>query len=195
MYLFRRQKTEFERLTYPFAEQLYRFAFFRLRHQEDSEDALQTAYLRAFRSFRTFKKGTNVKAWLTKILVNVINDKMNERKQQPLTEMFDESLEEVEMQPGDSRTAQDPQYQMERNEVSPNLMQALRELPGTMLQPLLLREIEDFTYDEIADVLDLPVGTVMSRLFRARQLLRSKLNKRGEKPQTLPNPSAEDKSI
>jgi RNA polymerase sigma-70 factor (ECF subfamily) len=187
MILFQNRKSEFEKVTWQFAESLFRFAFYRLRNKEDAEDALQATYLRAFRSFRTFKKDSNAKAWLTKILVNVINDKLNERRHQPPTENFEESLEEVEMQANDLRAAQDPGYQMERDEVDPILMRSLRELPGIMLQPLLLREIQDLTYVEIAEVLDLPIGTVMSRLFRARQLLRARLKKCSNAPETLPN--------
>jgi len=77
----------------------------------------------------------------------------------------------------ESESLQDPQVQLSSNEFDPELLHALQKLPSSLLNPLLLRELEDLTYDEIAAALSIPVGTVMSRLFRARKVLRERLTK------------------
>lgn len=149
-----------------------RLALYRLKHTDDAEDAVQDTYLRAYRSFHTFKQGTNIKAWMVKILFNVISDSINKRSKQP-DSIAEEEIESVE---SNSASLKDPQLQIVENELNSELLAALAGLPSNLLNPLLLRELEDMTYEQISQTLEVPVGTVMSRLFRARKVLRERLS-------------------
>jgi RNA polymerase sigma-70 factor (ECF subfamily) len=147
-----------------------------MSNTQDAEDVVQETYLRGYRSFHTFLPETNFKAWMTKILLNVINDSL--RKRSRYNEVIDreyghEMLDTVADQSG---AALNPELKFTASEIRPDLMSALQCLPSTLLHPLLLRELEDFSYDQIAALLDIPVGTVMSRLFRARRTVRDKLS-------------------
>jgi len=180
MKLFHNQRKEFEKLTCPLGPDLFRLAYWRLANQQDSEDAVQEAYLRAFRSFHTFQLGTNVKGWMTRILLNVINDAVKKRvRQSDLLPIEDESDELANLQ-SQSAITRNPEVQLIEREIRPDLLDALHRLPTSLLHPLLLRELEDMSYTEIASVLDIPTGTVMSRLFRARRVVRDRLTKKAQ---------------
>jgi RNA polymerase sigma-70 factor (ECF subfamily) len=111
---------------------------------------------------------------MTRILLNVINDNLKKRLRQPDTLAIDDENDELgslkEPSPG-------PEEQLSRDEISTDLLNALKRLPSSLLNPLLLRELEDLSYAEIAGMLDIPQGTVMSRLFRARKLVKGELTK------------------
>jgi RNA polymerase sigma-70 factor, ECF subfamily len=175
MNLFGNRRKEFEKLAWPFSGDLYRLAYWRLGSAQDAEDAVQESYLRAFRSFHTFQPGTNIKGWLTKILLNVINDALSKRARQLDNVATEKESEQVLQVADQSNAARDPQVKVTENEISPELMEALRRLPSMLLHPLLMRELQDMSYNDIARVLDVPTGTVMSRLFRARRLVRERL--------------------
>lgn len=175
MKFFHNRRKSFEVLTRPFGKDIYRLAFWRLGDRQDAEDVVQETFLRAYRSFHTFEAGTNAKAWLTKICLNVINDFLKKKIRQPDTVPFDASSDEIDSVQSESASLQDPALQLAVNELDPELLLALKKLPGSLLYPLLLRELEDLSYDEIASVLSIPTGTVMSRLFRARRILRERL--------------------
>jgi RNA polymerase sigma-70 factor (ECF subfamily) len=177
MNLFHSRRKEFEKLTWPLGHDLYRLAYWRLANQQDAEDVVQETYLRGFRSFHTFQLGTNVKGWMTRILLNVINDTLKKRVRQPdLLAIDDECVEMAALQ-DDSELSKNPEVQLIEKEIRPDLLAALQRLPTSLLHPLLLRELEDMTYAEIATILDIPAGTVMSRLFRARRIVRDQLKK------------------
>ena len=177
------RKKEFEKLTWCFGGQLYRLAFSRLNNQQDAEDVVQETYVRAFRSFHTLAPNSNTRAWLIKILLNVIRDHYSKMLRTVPTEPIDQSSEEELSGDNLLSHSKNPEEKLLENEIDAGLLQALQSLPGTLLYPLLLREIEDLNYQEIASVLDIPVGTVMSRLFRARQSLRNKLAQNRQMPQ------------
>ena len=178
MKLFHNRRQEFEKLTWPFGKDLFRLAHWRLGNLQDAEDVVQETYLRAFRSFHTFQLGTNVKGWMTRILLNVVNDTLKKRIRQPdLLTIEDECDDLVSLQ-DHSATSRDPEVQLIEREIRPDLLDALQRLPISLLQPLLLRELEDMTYEEIATILGIPTGTVMSRLFRARRVVRDRLTKK-----------------
>lgn len=165
-------------MTGPCGPHLYRLAYWRLGSKQDAEDALQDTYLRAYRSFHTLQPGSNVKAWLTRILFNVISDTLKKCRRHPESIYVDEDSDALEHLQSSSASLKDPQIQLIEHEIDGDLLNALKKLPTNLLDPLLLREIDELTYQEIASVLDLPLGTVMSRLFRARQVLRSRLTKK-----------------
>ncbi|MBU6455470.1 MAG: sigma-70 family RNA polymerase sigma factor, partial [Cyanobacteria bacterium REEB67] len=177
MNIFRNRRREFEKLTCPLAPDLYRFAFWRLGNTQDAEDALQEAYLKAYRSFQTFQAGTNIKAWMTRILINVINDWLRKRVNQAA--LIDSDVEfEICLNIADqSCTAKDPESQLIEQEVAPELLNALKRLPTGLLYPFLLRELNELSYAEIADILAIPTGTVMSRLFRAHRTIKANLKR------------------
>jgi RNA polymerase sigma-70 factor (ECF subfamily) len=166
---------EFDQLTAPCAGELLRFAIWRLGNRLDAEDVVQETYLKAFRAFDKFDKTTRVKPWLMRILINTINDHFRRRSTQPEMLAFEEHLLEVESVPWDACSVQNPEARLSAQEFDIQLMNAIKALPGVLSYPLLLREFEGYTYAEIAGILDVPLGTVMSRLFRARQLLRKEL--------------------
>lgn len=173
MKLFFNRRKEFETLTLSLGSELFRLAYWRLGNMQDAEDVVQETYLRAFRSFNTFKPGTNIKAWMTRILLNVVNDSLKKRIRLPdLIDPDDEENLAVQL---NSVTVKDAETQMIEQEFAPDLLAALQRLPSDLLNPLLLREIEEMTYEEIAAALAIPVGTVMSRLFRARRVLKGRL--------------------
>jgi RNA polymerase sigma-70 factor (ECF subfamily) len=172
---------EFEELTLPLGADLFRLAYWRLANKQDAEDVVQETYLRGFRSFHTFAPGSNIKSWMTRILFNVINDLFRKRRRQTDIITLDETGDEIASMQAESATLQDPQDQVMDAEIQPDLLEALRRLPTSLLYPLLLRELEEMTYQEIATILDIPVGTVMSRLFRARRIVRDYLTENPSK--------------
>jgi len=176
MKLFHNRRKEFEKLTWPLGQDLFRLAYWRLANQQDAEDVVQETYLRAFRSFHTFQIGTNVKGWMTRILLNVVNDTLKKRVREPDLLVDDECEELVNLQDS-SAISRDPEVQLIEREIRPDLLEALQRLPTALLHPLLLRELEDMTYAEISKILEIPTGTVMSRLFRARRVVREQLTK------------------
>jgi len=177
MKLFHNRRKEFEKLTWPLGHDLFRLAYWRLANQQDAEDVVQECYLRAFRSFHTFRLGTNVKSWMTRILLNVVNDTLKKRIRQPDLLAIDDQCDEIASLQDHSALSKDPEIQLTEREIRPDLLTALQRLPTSLLHPLLLRELEDMTYAEIAAILAIPTGTVMSRLFRARRVVRDSLTK------------------
>lgn len=176
MSLFNSHRKQFEKLTRALGEDLFRLAYYRLSNCQDAEDVVQETYMRAYKSFHTFKIGTNIKGWMVRILFNVISDTLKKRLRQNEHLAAAEELDELEMIESQSESLKDPAVQLSERELDSDLHEALRKLPSNLLNPLLLRELEDMTYDDIAQALSLPVGTVMSRLFRARKVLRERLS-------------------
>jgi len=177
MNLFHNRRQEFEKLTWPLGPDLFRMAYWRLANSQDAEDAVQDTYLRAYRSFNTFHAGTNVKAWMTRILINVINDTLKKRGRLQDFRADDDEIDELSAIADQSALAKDPEAQLIEQEIHPDLLASLQRLPTGLLHPLLLRELEDMTYAEIGSILSIPTGTVMSRLFRARRIVREHLAK------------------
>jgi RNA polymerase sigma-70 factor (ECF subfamily) len=172
---FRSRRKEFEKLTWPLSNELFRLAYWRLGNLHDAEDVVQETYLRAFRSFHTFQVGTNLKGWMTRILLNVVSDNLKKRARQPDVLAIDADSEDILNIPDESALSKNPETQLTEQEMRPDLLDALQRLPSSLLQPLLLRELDDMAYADIADVLGIPLGTVMSRLFRARRVVRDRL--------------------
>ncbi len=153
-----------------FAEPLYRLAFARVGNAADAEDIVQETYLKAYKNFPAFRRETNLKNWLSQILINTVRDHFRKGGRMVETVEWDDSAESDEKlaDPG-------PEELLCNSDLHPEVRKALSALPEQLLVPLLLREIDDATYEEIAQILEVPKGTVMSRLFRARKLLREKL--------------------
>jgi len=161
----------FEDLTLGYADQLFRVAYARTGNRQDAEDIVQETYLKAFRSFNSFRDGTNMKAWLTQILINTVRDRHRSKAHSFPTMELDEAIGDGFDEP----TFAGPEDQLCDQEIDADLANALRSMSEVLAVPLILREAYDASYEEIARILGLPIGTVMSRLSRARSALRKRL--------------------
>lgn len=166
---------EFIELAMCHIEQMYRLAYARLGNKLDAEDVVQETYLRAYRSASSFRQDSSLKSWLTRILLNSISDHFRKSSRTINTLNLDDSLDLDNSGP----TVAGPEEILCTQETVANLRHALNAVPEIFAVPLLLREIHDATYDEIAEILNIPRGTVMSRLFRARGMLKKILLKNG----------------
>ncbi len=175
----------FEALVTPQLETAYRFAYHLARKEADAEDLLQDACHAAYEKFHQFKEGTNFKAWLFRILRNRHIDELRRKRIQPRIDELRERLPTVEDAP-ELPGNHDPQWMtknagaIENQEVFYDLFgdevnRFLVELPPEFRAALVLCDVDGFSYQEIADILDCPVGTVRSRISRARAYLKEKL--------------------
>ena len=156
----------FETDALPHLRALYGTAYRMTRNAHDAEDLVQETFLRAYRGFHRFEAGTNIRAWLFTILHRVRTDAFRRAGRAPRTvEMLD-----------DGPAVPAPQEAMASG--VEDIERALAALPEVFRVAVILRDVEDLSYDEIAGVLDIPIGTVMSRIHRGRGLLRTALSKR-----------------
>jgi RNA polymerase sigma-70 factor (ECF subfamily) len=160
-----------------FAPQLYSAAMRMTRNNADAEDLVQETYLRAYRSFHTFEDGTNLRAWLFRILTNTfINSYRSKQRRVQETDLNDvEDLYLYRRISGvdvASRSAEDTLFELFTDT---EVKDALEALPEAFRLPVLLADVEEFSYKEIADILDIPIGTVMSRLHRGRKAMQKAL--------------------
>jgi RNA polymerase sigma-70 factor (ECF subfamily) len=157
----------------PYRDQLYKSALRMTRSVEDAEDLIQETYLKAFKYYERFAEGTNFKAWLFKIMKNTFINSYRKRKLQPPKVDFDEVQEGLEETLLDQAHASltDPESWLMSVEMDAEVREALMSLPHDYKMVVLLADLEGFAYKEIADILAVPVGTVMSRLYRGRRML------------------------
>ena len=163
----------------PLAPQLYSAAMRMTRNNADAEDLVQETYLKGYRSYATFEEGTNLRAWLFRILTNTyINS--NRAKQRRPEETDLDSIEDFYLyrriggleEALASRSAEDELMDLFTDD---EVKQALEDLPENFRLPVLLADVEGFSYKEIAEMLDIPMGTVMSRLHRGRKAMQKAL--------------------
>ena len=174
----KQKKVRFMEEITPHLNSLYRSAYFMVDNMFDSEDLVQDTLLASFRSFHTYRSGTNARAWLMKIMRNLFIDWMR-RKQRAvktvtLPEAFENNISYEEML---KQGLEDPEFQALVNVLPENLEKALKQLPEDFRTALTLCDIEGMTYLEIAEVMDCPLGTVSSRIFRARKIVRVLIEK------------------
>ena len=157
----------------PYREQLYKSALRLTRSIEDAEDLIQETYLKAYKYYAKFSEGTNFKAWLFKIMKNTFINSYRKKKLQPHRVDFDElheGLEQTLLDRGEVRNP-DPEAEYIFTEMDTEVRDAILSLPHDYKMVILLADLEGFAYREIADILEVPVGTVMSRLYRGRKML------------------------
>jgi RNA polymerase sigma-70 factor (ECF subfamily) len=166
---------EFENLIKEFLNPLYRTALSMTRNEFDAHDLLQETVLKAFRHFDQFQKGTNFKAWVFKILVNTyINIYRKKTKEPPFTDFSTiEPVYEEIVRENQEFTLKE--IDALREKLSDEVSQALDHLPEEYRIVFLLAVMEDFSYQEISNLVGCPIGTVMSRLYRARKVLKDEL--------------------
>ena len=168
---------EFEKEAVPHMDSLYNYALKMTGDSDDANDLIQETYLKAFRFWDKFEKGTNCKAWLFRILKNTyINTYRKETKEPDKVDYEDVEnfYENVKPSSTDSAHLEKDIYD---NLLDDELSEAITSLPEDFRTVVILCDIEGYTYDEIADFIDCPVGTVRSRLHRARKMLFTKLHK------------------
>jgi RNA polymerase sigma-70 factor (ECF subfamily) len=170
-----RDRVRFEEEALDLADQVFRVARGLVNSREEAEDLVQETYARAFRSWRSFTAGTNLRAWLLRILTNLNIDRGRRQQRTPDTQPLEEGdyflynkLEEAAGRP------------LEQDQVVERLSQndvvdALSAVPHDFRDVLVLVDIGDFSYQDAAQILDIPIGTVMSRLHRARRVLKREL--------------------
>ena len=165
----------FEAEAMPHVERLFRHAMWLERNRAEAEDLVQETLIQALQSFHRFTQGTNCRAWLITILQHVRSNRRRKQSRVVIDSTLDERVTNVvpSVPPvPDHLTDED-------------MLQALQDIPAHHQVVILLCDVEDLTYKEIAAALEVPIGTVMSRLHRGRELLRTALTRRGTGPDAL----------
>jgi RNA polymerase sigma factor (sigma-70 family) len=162
----------------PFIDSMYNFAFRLTNDEDDANDLVQDTYLKAFRFINSFERGTNAKAWLFRILKNsFINDYRRRSKEPSKIDYQDVETTYNSEEEADFQQTTDLRADSVRELIGDEIARALNSLPVDFRTVIILCDVEDFTYEEMAKILDIPIGTVRSRLHRARMLLKDKLKK------------------
>lgn len=181
-----RKQEDFEEEIIPHLDAMYNFALRLTSDPNDAEDLVQDTIVKAFRFFSSYEKGTNAKAWLFRILKNSYINNYRKKSKQPNQVDYDEVSSFYETIRADRTDTSDLEDRMFRELIDDDISNALEELPEDFRTVVLLCDVEGFTYEEIANMLDVPIGTIRSRLHRGRNLLKSQLmdyaEKRGYKP-------------
>jgi RNA polymerase sigma-70 factor, ECF subfamily len=180
------RRVEFERLAMPHAQSLYRTALRLTGRAEDAHDLVQETFLRAYRTFASFKAGTNERAWLFTILYSIMSNRWRSDRGAP---------DEVAVDDLDARFAaalaasgaDAEQLLLARLDATPEVQRALEALPEAYRAAVLLVDVEELTYEEASAVLACPVGTVRSRLARGRRLLFTALSDYARSQRLLPS--------
>lgn len=162
---------EFEKEAVPHLDAVYNFALRMTGDEDDADDLVQETYLKAFRFFDKFEKGTNCKAWLFRILKNSFINDYRKTTKEPNKVDYDDVQNFYENIKADEVETQHYEEDAFANLLDDDVSKAITELPEDFRTVVILSDIEGFTYEEIADFVDIPVGTVRSRLHRARKML------------------------
>lgn len=166
---------EFEREALPHIDALYNFALRMTGDPDDADDLLQDTYLKAYRFFDKFEKGTNCKAWLFRIMKNSYINLYRKNSKEPDKVDYEEIQNFYNTIRADSSDPNDLQEQLFGNLLDDDVTKAIESLPEDFRTVVILCDIEGFTYEEIAQFVECPIGTVRSRLHRGRKMLREKL--------------------
>jgi RNA polymerase sigma-70 factor (ECF subfamily) len=151
------------------------------RNRSDAEDLVQDTFVKAFRFSNRFTPGTNMKAWLYTILHNTWRNRRRDAAREPV-DVDSARVEEATIQASGPVEPETPERLLLRATLDADLRQALDELPNGFREAVWLRDVEEFSYAEIAEMLAIPIGTVMSRISRGRRLLLNKLTAESSKP-------------
>jgi RNA polymerase sigma-70 factor (ECF subfamily) len=170
-------RERFERDVLPLLPNLYAAALRMTRNPTDAEDLVQDTYLRAFRGFSGFKEGTNLKAWLYRILTNSFINTYRKKQRQPQTVEGPDDMDEWYLfdKLGGRNVELSAETEVLDKIPDEAVKGALESLPENFRLPVLLADVEGFSYKEIAEIMDTPIGTVMSRLHRGRKALQKAL--------------------
>jgi RNA polymerase sigma factor (sigma-70 family) len=166
----------FEKEFMPHIDSMYNFAFRLTNDEDDANDLVQDTYLKAFRFINSFSEGTNAKAWLFRILKNsFINDFRKKSKEPSKVDYQDVETTYNSEEDAETNQTVDLRAETVQDLIGDEIANALNALPVDFRTVIILCDVEGFTYEEMAKILDIPIGTVRSRLHRARMLLKEKL--------------------
>ncbi len=172
-------KAKFVEEALPYAQSLYGAAYNLTRNAADAEDLVQETFLKAYRSYDSFKEGTNLKAWLYRILMNTFINMYRAKQRRPQESQVEDIGDfYLYHRLGDStsaETARSAEEELLNSFTDEAVKQAMEELPEPFRLAVYLADVEGFSYKEIAEIMDVPIGTVMSRLHRGRKALQRKL--------------------
>jgi len=166
---------EFEQLTTPHMEVLYNYGLRLTGNPDDSSDLLQETFLKAYRFWDKFEQGTNIRAWLFRIMKNTYINQYRKDVKEPDKVEYDEVEKYYDLIRDESSDSTDLQEKMFGQLLDDDVSKALDSLPEEFRTVVILCDIEGLTYEEIAEFLQIPVGTVRSRLHRGRKILHTKL--------------------
>jgi RNA polymerase sigma-70 factor (ECF subfamily) len=174
----RPSRADFEREAMPHMPALYAAALRMTRNERDAEDLVQDAMLRAYRFFDTFEAGTNCKAWLFRILTNAFCNRYREREREMeiLNEAESSDANVEQFLGGAAGSTRDTESALLGQMISADVERALAAVPEDFRMAVILADLEDFSYKEIAEIMNCPAGTVMSRLYRGRKILQGLLH-------------------
>ena len=169
-------ESRFEAEALPLLSGLYSAAYRLTRNRADAEDLVQETYLRAYRAFDQFQEGTNLRAWLYRILTNTFINSYRKKQRQPQT-ISDDEIEDWYLYSKMAERGAEPSAETSVIESLPDedVQEALSSLPEQFRIAVLLADVEGFSYKEIAEITNVPIGTVMSRLHRGRRALEKRL--------------------
>lgn len=170
-----RRERIFEGEFMPQIDALYTFAYHLTYNEDDANDLVQDTYLKAYRFIDNYIEGTNAKAWLFKILKNAFINQYRKRTKQPTRVDYEEVINFHEEEDSNYSSYMDMREEMFQAMMGDEVTNAINALPVDFRVVLLLCDIEGFTYEEIAKIVDIPIGTVRSRLHRARNMLKVEL--------------------
>lgn len=161
----------FNSLVLPYESTLFKYAMSITHSYDDANDLVQETLLRAYRFFHNFEQGSNLKAWLIRILKNAFINNYRRSQKEPAANTAEDIFDNQDIL--ESKFVTENFIEINEYEYLPGdeLSKAINELPDDFRTVIILNDLEDFTYEEIADFLDIPVGTVRSRLHRARKML------------------------
>ncbi|ORC15297.1 RNA polymerase [Rothia nasimurium] len=171
------RKSRFEREALLYVDQLYAAALRMARNPQDAEDLVQEAYMKAFSAFHQYKPGTNLKAWLYRILTNTYINIYRKRQREPYQANTDtvEDWQLAKAGEHDSKGLPSAENEALARLPDSDIKEALQSIPEDFRMAVYYSDVEGFSYKEISEIMDTPMGTVMSRLHRGRKLLRDKL--------------------
>jgi RNA polymerase sigma-70 factor (ECF subfamily) len=170
-----RQNAVFHEEFLPHADALYTFAYHLVYDPDDAQDLVQETFLKAFRFIDSYQQGTNAKAWLFKILKNAFINEYRKRSKRPTEVDFEEYSSYRDTDDASPTQFVDLRQDLFQGMLGDEVTNALNSLPVDFKTVILLCDVEDFSYEEIAKIVDIPIGTVRSRLHRARGMLQEKL--------------------
>lgn len=165
----------------PYRDQLFKTALRLTRSVEESEDLLQETYLKAYRHYHQFTEGTNLKAWLFRILKNSFINGYRRAKNRPQLLDFDELRDSGDGSEDVAPTISDPEGELLATELDQDVREALMALPHHYRMAVLMVDLQGLSYQEVADALEVPIGTIMSRLYRGRKKIEKALLRYGRR--------------
>ncbi|MGE0824661.1 MAG: sigma-70 family RNA polymerase sigma factor [Candidatus Binatia bacterium] len=192
----RDKHASFEQWALPHKDHLYSACLYLTRNKDDAEDLFQETYLRAFRFFHQFTPGTNCRAWLLTIMHNAYRNRYPQQQRAARTLEFSDAEREYEktlFSTGEAHRG-DPEEVLLTHMVADEITEAIRSLPEEYRSTFLLVDVEELTYEEAADVLGCPIGTIRSRLSRARRFLHKTLSGYAQKWGYIKGPSSSAKA-